>query len=149
DAVETAPLREDPVTAETPAQVGSASSADARRALRVGEALEGAPAERLADHQGDAEQIPALLHDVVRGAELHRVHGDVLRSRTGYDHDGNVRMSGTHAAEAVETRRVREAVVHKHTVDASGRETLERLSDRRDGDDLEPSSRRERTGDQL
>ena len=113
------------------------------------QALERAPAERLAHHEGHAAEIAAFLHDVVRGPELHGVDGHVLRSSAGDDDDGDRRVPGPDDPEAVEAGGVREAVVEEDAVDAAGGQMLERLPDRGHRDDLESSGRRERSSDQL
>src|SRR5262249_2118664 len=87
DGIEAASLREDAVASEVLPQGGRASTTDTRRALCARQALQRAPAERLADDQRDAAHVAAFLDHVVRGAELHGVDGHVLRPRTGADHD--------------------------------------------------------------
>jgi hypothetical protein len=97
----------------------------ASRRSQVGE---GATAEDLAHDAGNDLRERAVLHDVVGGAELHRVDGDGFGARAGHHHHRQVGACPPQLAEAGEPVGVGQAVVEHDARDGGVGRGGERLS---------------------
>ena len=105
------------------------------------EAGERATAERLAHEPGDDLRVRRVLHDVIGGAELHRLDGDRFRARAGHHHDRHVAAHAPELAEARQAVGVGQAVVEEHALDVGVRHEREGLLGRRGIADLPAVSR--------
>src|SRR5205807_3202527 len=97
DAVQAIPFAElAPQAADFPARAAQLAPAVRRRPLEL------APPEGAADDDRNGDEILAVLHDVVGGAELHRLDRELLGARPGDHDDRDVGMIAPQAAEALE-----------------------------------------------